>query len=327
LTAVTRTRIVLGRYAIALGFAGLGGVWTEAQSTVNASPLVGLCLVVAAFIVWLWLTVRYVVGLIRSPGALAADLDHETTGPSVAYLPVVAILITTHFHAQLGSVAPWINGIFVAMLAVVCAFLLTRWVSGSFAVSSPHPGYFLPVVAGPFIASLGFSTEFEHGAAVAAFGVGVFFWAITGSVVFGRLMTGGPLAPGSLPSLGILLAPPATGGVAWFAANGGHPDSVTDVLGGVLVLMLLLQLCLIPRYRRGGFSLDFWAFSFPLASTANYSVRLGFGAHFTGWQAFSWAAITIVSLCIGALCVGTVVLVVKDARRRNSTRNISARQL
>jgi len=267
------------------------------------------------------------VGLIRSPGALAADLDHETTGPSVAYLPVVAILITAHFHDQLGSVAPWINGIFAAMLAVVCALLLTRWVSGSFAASSPHPGYFLPVVAGPFIASLGFSTASEHGPAVAAFGVGVFFWAITGSLVFGRLMSGGPLAPGSLPSLGILLAPPATGGVAWFAANGGHPDSVTDVLGGVLVLMLLLQLFLIPRYRRGGFSLDFWAFSFPLASTANFSVRLAFGAHFTAWQVFSWTALTLVSLCIGALCVGSIVLAVKDARRRTSTTELSARQL
>jgi tellurite resistance protein len=326
LSVVSPARVALGRYAIALGLAGLGGAWTEAGLTLGASTIVESLLVVAALVIWAWLTLRYFVYGVRTRGTFVADLDDETTGPFAAYIPVVAILIAAHFHQELGSFAPWINGLFVAGLAIVCAQLLTRWVSGSFDRDSLHPGYFLPVVAGPFIASLGFSTVAEHGAAVAAFGVGVFFWAITGSLVFNRLMIGSPLASASRPSLGILLAPPATGGVAWFVADGGHVDAVTEVLGGVLVLMLLLQLLLIPRYRRVAFSLDFWAFSFPLAASANYAVRWTDASKFPGWQIVSWIVLSVATAGIGALCVGSIALVLVRARHQPAEASPSGRR-
>jgi tellurite resistance protein len=315
LTNTRPGRVALGRYAIALGLAGLGGAWTAAQVTVGAASAIGLVLVSAAFIVWVWLTVRYLIDGTRNRGTYAADLDSPATGPLAAYIPVVGILITVHFHQPLAGGAPWINAVFALGLAVVSAQLLTRWVSGSFDRTAPHPGYFLPVVAGPFIASIGFSTVGEHGAAIAAFGVGVFFWVVIGSLVFDRLMSGGPLDAASQPSLGVLLAPPGTGGVAWFAANGGHVDSVTEAFGGVLVLMFLLQLMLIPRYRRGGFNLDFWAFSFPLASSASYAVRWASASRFSGWQIVTWTALGLATAGIGALIAASIALKISNARQ------------
>jgi tellurite resistance protein len=60
-------------------------------------------------------------------------------------------------------------------------------------MQSIHPGYLLPVVPGFFVAGLGFSSIHAHDAAIAAFGIGAFFWLVIGTKVTVRLMTGGEL--------------------------------------------------------------------------------------------------------------------------------------
>jgi tellurite resistance protein len=266
---------------------------------------VGTILCTAGLVVWLILTIRYETRHVRSRDWHRAHLDDPDAGPLVAYIPVVAILLAARFHVQLGYLAPWANAIFALALAVVCGQLIARWVSGGRVGDALHPGYFLPVVAGPFIASLGFTVVSEHSAAIAAFGAGVFFWVVLSALVFGRLMSA---TAASTPSLGIFLAPPATGGVAWFAANGGRIDLATQALAGILVVMLVVQILLIPLYRRTPFSLDFWAFSFPAASTANFAIRWAASAKFNGWQVFAWGFLGLASGVILWLCLASLRL-------------------
>ncbi|MDQ0864986.1 tellurite resistance protein TehA-like permease [Arthrobacter globiformis] len=87
----------------------------------------------------------------------------------------------------------------IAALAIVAAQLLAHWVTGGVSMESIHPGYLLPVVPGSFVASIGFSSIHAHDAAMAAFGVGAFFWLVVGTVVTVRLMTGAEVPPAALP--------------------------------------------------------------------------------------------------------------------------------
>jgi tellurite resistance protein TehA-like permease len=108
---------------------------------------------------------------------------------------------------------------FIAALTVVATQLLAHWVTGGVSMQSIHPGYFLPVVAGSFVASIGFSSVHVHDAALAAFGIGAFFWLVVGTVVTVRLMTAGPLPPSAKTGLSAYLAAPATASPAlpgWF---------------------------------------------------------------------------------------------------------------
>jgi tellurite resistance protein len=70
-----------------------------------------------------------------------------------------------------------------------------------------HPGYFLPVTAGAFIAAIGLVSVGSHGAAVAVFGIGIFFWLLLGAVITSRLFFGSELPVPFKPVLSILLSP------------------------------------------------------------------------------------------------------------------------
>lgn len=131
-----------------------------------------------------------------------------------------------------------------------------------------HPGYFLPVTAGAFIAAIGFVSIDQHGPAVAVFGI--FFWLLLGAVITARLFFGSALP--FKPVLSILLSPPGTASVAWFAITGGAVDDLQAALGGVTLFMLLVQL-FVRAYLRLPFSTQYWVFTL-------YSA----GLRFTGWE-------------------------------------------
>lgn len=136
-------------------------------------------------------------------------------------------------------------------------------------MQSVHPGYFLPVVAGSFVASIGFTSMHAHDAALAAFGIGAFFWLVLGTVVTVRLMTAGELPPAARTGLSANAAAPVTASVAWIVSHLAPMGALQLGLTGVLVIMPLMQLLLIGEYRKLAFSPLFWVFTFPVATTAN----------------------------------------------------------
>jgi tellurite resistance protein len=298
----------LNYFAISLGLSGLGGAWSAAEGPLGAQEWPADLLFGVAAVVWTVFTVYYVISGIRRTGSFRADLRHPATGPFAAYIPVVAILLTAHFGTYFPSAAPWLIAVFVAALAVVAAQLLTFWLTGGLTLESLHPGYFLPLVAGAFIASIGFSSAGLHTEAISAFGVGVFFWLVIGTIVTGRLITGAPLAAPVRPSLAVLLAPPATGGVSWFLISGGLPNPIQDAFAGVLVIMLLVQLMLVRQYLQVPFTISYWTFTFPIAAATNYAVRWVSTLQFAGWQAVAWIVLGVASLVIAAILVRSVML-------------------
>ncbi|UFS58520.1 SLAC1 family transporter [Subtercola endophyticus] len=308
----------LNLFAVPLGLAGLGGAWTAGATLLGAPTWPSELLFAVAGVIWVVFSVTYIVeGSVRY-GAFRADLTHPGIGPFASYIPVVGIVLATHYGQYVPAAAPWIMGVLVAALGTVAAQLFAHWIVGDLHIDSLHPGYFLPVVAGAFIASIGLSSVGAHEAAVAAFGVGVFFWLVVGTVVTGRLMTRSQLPDAVKPTLAVLLAPPATGGIAWFAASGGVSGPIEFAFAGVVVMMLLVQIVLLPEYRKIAFSLAFWAFTFPAASAANFSVRWFAASPFAGWQAVAWVVLGVASAIILAIAARSIVFVVAARRARRS---------
>lgn len=305
------TRVLpLNLFAVPLGLSGLGGAWS-AGSVLGAAQWPAELLFAAAALAWVALSVVYLVSGIRRGGTFAIDLRHPISGPFAAYIPVIGILLAAHFGSRIPPAAPWLVGALVAALAVVAAQLISHWISEGLPQDALHPGYFLPVVAGSFIASIGLSSVDAHPAAIAAFGVGVFFWLVIGTIVTGRLITGARYPALLVPTMAVLLAPPATGGVAWFLLSRGIPNPIQDAFAGVLLIMLLVQLMLIRNYVKVPFSLAYWTFTFPIAASCNYIVRWMAVLRFPGWQAIAWSALAIGTAVVLVIAVRSVLFAVR----------------
>ncbi|AYG04045.1 TDT family transporter [Gryllotalpicola protaetiae] len=299
--------IGLVHFGVPLGVAGLAGAWTAAQGALNASAWVPDGLWTIAGLLWLIFGALYIGRRLRTPGWFRADLHHPVLGPFAAYLPLIAVLLMTHFGQYLGRAAEPIVWVLVACSIVVAAQLFAHWLIGDVKIDYLHPGYFLPVVAAAFVSSIGLSSVGAHDGAIAAFGVGLFFWLVIGTIVTGRLITGGALPDQVKPTLAVLLVPPAVGGDAWIILSAGQANAVGYGFLGLLITLLLVQLVLIQAYRKVPVSISFWTFIFPIAASANFVIRWTAAAPFPGATAIAWAALGLATLAVATVAAVTLV--------------------
>ena len=304
---VSDLALPISLFSIPLGLAGLGGAWTAAAQLLGASAVPATAAYAAATAVWAAFTVAYVVGTARGrSGSFRVDLRHPLLGPLTAYIPVTAILLVAHYSTALGAAAVWLMYAAVAALTINAAALVAHWLSAPLEPDAMHPGYFLPVVAGPFIASIGLVGVGDAGVAIAAFGVGIYFWLLLGAVITSRLFFGSPLPPPFKPVLSILLSPPGTASLAWFVITQGQVDDLQAAIAGVTLFTLIIQLFFVPDYLRLPFSSQHWVFTFPLAVLGNVGIRWAGAAAFDGWEVVAWIVLGVSTTSILAILAGTL---------------------
>lgn len=314
-----RRTLSLGVFGLPLGLAGLGGGWTAASQLLDAPrwPAEVSYAISAGF--WVLFTAIYLAQSMRRPGKIRADIEHPVSGPFIAFIPIVAVLLAQHYAQYAPGVGRWVIVFFVALLALIAARLAAHWISGGLSgAEALHGGYFLPVVAGPFIASIGLSSVGLHHAALYAFGAGLFFWLTLGTAVMYRHISGGEVSDSTAPTLTAFLAAAATASIAWLVAHPGSGplDDSQSLLTGVLFIMLFVQIALISRYRRTKFGMQYWVFTFPVASTSNYLVRWLERTDVSTWQVWAWAVLGIATTFICAVGVGSIMLLLRGAITR-----------
>ena len=134
----------------------------------------------------------------------------------------------------------------------------------------------------------------------------MFFWLMFGTLIINRLMTERPLSERRYPSLAVLMVPPATGSLAWFAMHGNQITTVGIGLASILVMMALVQLFKLPTYLRGPFTITAWAFSFPMATSANTVGHWSAAASGSAGAVVTWGALVIATTIVVLLAALTL---------------------
>ncbi|WP_188509281.1 transporter [Conyzicola nivalis] len=310
------TRIPLNTLAISFGTAGLASMWTSAGKALGLPDWPADTAWVIAAVVWVWLIVAHTVRGRASADTLVGQLQHPAQGPIAAIVPVVGMMLGAHLflYWPVGGMVVALTS--MAVTALYAGWLLAYWVTGTIEIDSVHGAFFLPTVAGTLIAAavaadLGFASL-----AMGAFAVGVFFWGVIFALILARLIFRPALPAPLIPTLAILVAPPAVAGNAWFAIVGHSMDAVQDAFAASAVLLGLMQLALLPTYMRLKFSLGFWSFTFPAAALVGYAVGwLGIVRPW-GWQVIAAAALALATGLIVAIAVASVRLAIASGRDR-----------
>ncbi|WP_348787662.1 transporter [Leifsonia sp. NPDC080035] len=315
-------RIPLNTLAIAFGLAGLATIWTVAGRLLGVPAGVGQALWVVVAVAWIWLIVAHLRRGARSAESLAQQLRHPAQGPIAALVPVVGMLLGADLYPFLPVVGEAVVVVSIVAAALFAGWILAFWHRGSLPPEAFHGGYLLPTVAAGLVAA---TTSYRVGLpalAIGAFAVGIFFWVVISTVLLARLAFFAPLPDALTPTCAILLAPPAVAGTAWFTINGERADTISLALLGLLVLMVLQQVALLPRYRRLSFTLGFWSFTFPLAAAGGYGVEWASVAAFPGWQPVAWLLVAVVTVVILAVAARSLVLVASVRRGARRAENV-----
>lgn len=275
MSSSTRTRpgrIPLNTLASAFGLAGVASTWSAASAVAPVPDSVAAVFWSLTALTTIGLLVAHTARGALSGTPLRAQLRDPVQAPLAVILPLVGMLIGIRMLSWLPAAGSTI--VIASMIATAgyAGWLVSTWMTGRSELGAIHGGYILPPAAGGFITATAAEALGLRALGWAAFGVGCFFWVVMTSLVLVRLVAGPPLPDGLTPTLTVLMAPPAVGGIALFALTDGIASPLSFAFAGLTALLATAQVATIPRYRRLPFTLGFWSFTFPVTAVATYAI-------------------------------------------------------
>ena len=306
--ALPRMRLPVGTFAIPLGLAGLAQVWSVATTTLGAPFAIAQAFWVVAALAWAWILASHVHRGRRVEQRLVQQLTHVTHGPMAGLPPISAMLIGPALYRTLPAAGLVLTLSSLAAAAGFGAWMLSFWVRAGLSLESVHAGYYLPISATGLVGALVTSSLHIDWLALGSFAVGALSWLVVSAFLVLRLARRPALPTPLVPTLAIMAAPPAVASAAWLAISAGRPDTVFYALTALTICMVLVQVALLPRYRRVPFSLTFWSFTFPAASVTALAVTWLHLMEPRAWREATVALVAALTLLVGAIATKSLLL-------------------
>ncbi|WP_051298525.1 SLAC1 anion channel family protein [Marinobacterium litorale] len=293
-------------FSMIMGSVGLTLSWQKAHETLGAPLLVSQVLLVMAACLMLMLTGSYLLKILRYPQAVLAEWSHPI---KISFFPAFSISLVLFSTATLPvsqtlSHILWVMGSFMHLLFTL--HVMTQWIHHTrFQVVHSTPAWFIPVVGNILIPIAGV----HHGYVELSwffFAIGLVYWIILKTLIFNRVLFHDPLPQKLLPTLFILIAPPAVGFIAYTQLNGGAIDGFSRILFYASLFLVLLLLTQWRYFIRLPFFISWWAYSFPLAA---FSIATQIMHERIGGNVFSvlaWASLALISTLVTVLMLRTL---------------------
>ena len=298
-------------FGMVLGLAGLGNAWRAATAAWRLPAAVGEALMAAATVVWAVLVILYASKWILRRQEAIAEALHPVQCCFIGLGGVSTMLISL---ALLPYSRPIATGLLVAGGVFTLGFAVWRtgllW-QGDRDPATTTPVLYLPAVAGGFVAAAALAAFGLPDWGAFAFGAALLTWLAIESVLLHRLYTLPEMPVALRPTLGIQLAPPAVGAVAYYAVNGGHVDLFVNGLLGYGVFQALILIRLLPWFLKQPFAASYWAFTFGAAALTTVPLRMIARGETGPATQLAPVLFVMANLVVAMVAIGTLYLLFK----------------
>ncbi|TXI07475.1 MAG: dicarboxylate transporter/tellurite-resistance protein TehA [Rhizobium sp.] len=261
-------------FGMVLGLSGLANAWRVGARIWQLPAAVGEVLTFVALAVWLLLIVLYLLKWMVAREEALKEVAHPVQCCFIGLVGVATMLVA-------GGMLPYsrIAAETIFLIGAAYTLLFSVWRTGGLwqgerDISTTTAVLYLPSVAGSFVTAIvGAALGFPDWAQL-FFGAGFFAWLAIESALLHRLLTGPALPPALRPTLGIQLAPPAVGALAYISVTQGAPDMLAHAMVGYGLLQALIMLRLLPWIVKEDFNPAYWAFTFGATALATAPMRM-----------------------------------------------------
>ncbi len=295
-------------FAMVMGLAGLTIGWEKAQQVFGIDRHINIYLLGLTISIFAGLALIYGAKLISHRQAVLQELKHPiklnffpTISISLLLLSICLLPINTTISHPL-----WLAG--SALHLIFTLYVVSVWIHHEqFEIHHMNPAWFIPAVGNVLVPVAGIPLGHVD-VSWFFFSIGMLFWIILLTILFNRMLFHHPIDQKLLPTLFILIAPPAVGFIAYLRLV-GDLDAFGRVLyysGLFLTLLLFTQ---IRRFIKLKFSLSWWAYSFPLAAISIASMSM---YELTGNSVYQWIGgglLLLLTSLVGLLLIRTGIAV------------------
>lgn len=252
-------------FAIGMGMMGLTLATRAAEHAFDLPKVASPWVLGLSALLLCAVGIGYAAKAIAHPAEVKAEWNHPVR---IAFFPAISISLLLLAAALLEPMPQlahlvWLAG--TTLQGVLALSVISAWIGNrAFQPGQLTPAWFIPAVGNVIVPLAGARLGYTETSWL-FFSGGLVFWVVLLTLVVNRLMFHDPLPGKLVPTLMILVAPPAVAFTAWLRLNGEVGPFGHFLLSAAYVFALIVA-TQAGRLRAIPFALSWWALSFPLAA-------------------------------------------------------------
>lgn len=249
-------------------------------------------------------SIMYILKTILFFNDVKADFNHKIKINFFSAITISLILLSVvykEFQPGISKVLWWTGVIAHTFLML---YTISFWIRHNFEIQFMNPAWFIPVVGNMLVPIAGviyMPVSFSY----FYFSVGFFFWIILFAIFMNRAIFHQQLPQRFIPTLFILLAPPAVGFLSYMRITGEF-DLFAQFMLNIAFFFLLLIIFLAKSFKKLKFFISWWAFTFPLTAITVASAVAFQSTHLEIYKYLAFILMGVASLTI--LFVGIITV-------------------
>jgi tellurite resistance protein len=261
-------------FAMVMGLVGLTVAWEKASEIYQFNVAIYSTLLIQSVLVFSILAGLYLYKALNFRQALLQEWSNPVKMNFIPAISISLLLFSIAFMPLSMDVSRVLWAIGTILHMVISMMVMNSWLHHEkYEIHHLNPAWFIPAVGNVIVPLAGVPLGYPE-LSWFFFSIGITFWLILMVIVFNRIIFHAPLPVKLLPTLFILIAPPAVGFMSYIQLT-GELDAFAQVLFNFALFLTLLLLSQLPRFARLPFFLSWWAYSFPLAAMSIASMVMG----------------------------------------------------
>ena len=296
-------------YAVVMGMSGLTITYQKAAQWLDFPHIIGLVLMYITTIIFIIVSIVYLLKYSKYKMAVSKEFSHPIRINFFAAVSISMLMLAIIYKEVDVTVSAifWYSGALLHFYLTM--HTVSFWINSNQELGHSNPAWFIPIVGNVLVpvGGIGFAST---GILMYFFSVGIFFWIILFAVILNRIIFHHQLAVKFMPTMFILIAPPAVGFLAYFKLY-GEIDAFAMVLFNIALFFTLLVAFMYKNFIKIKFFISWWAFVFPIAAMAISSMLMYTKTNDPILLSLSYIMIAIVTIIIAVVIYQTFVHIKK----------------
>lgn len=251
-------------FATIMGLAGLTLVYKRGSEVLQLPTFISTLMMIITTIVFLTVVYLYISKIIKYKDEVKKEFSHPVRINFFAASSISTLLLSMVYRHSIDGLS---QSLFIigALLHIFFTFYTIKfWINNNLEMQHSNPAWFIPIVGNLIvpIAGKGFVND---SILYFYFSIGIFFWIVLFAIILNRIIFHAQFMPKFMPTLFILIAPPAIGFISYIKLT-GNLDFFAQILFNLGLFFTILVFIMYKNFINIKFFISWWAFTFPMAA-------------------------------------------------------------
>ena len=259
-------------FAIVMGLAGLTLVFKKVSEALYLPSVIYTIMMIGTTIIFFIITFMYLKKIMKHKEEVKKEFSHPIRINFFAASSISILILSMVYKNTIDPIAQIFFIIGADFHIFFTFYTIKFWINNNLEMQHSNPAWFIPIV-GNLIVPIAGKGFVDDSILYFYFSIGIFFWIILFSIILNRIIFHNQFAPKFMPTLFILIAPPAIGFISYIKLTGSL-DFFAQILFNLGLFFTILVFVMYKNFINIKFFISWWAFTFPMAAVTLATVLM-----------------------------------------------------